>query len=170
MSIWKKLSENPTLVSFHDDTLNMLTITQEYIQFRLSISSTTYSILEEDLKNVFLNPEENDLYIDMVFFNAKIDSDSILPNSVGSKEYYSILSLESNEESKIDFFFERESAPTKFFKLSFSYDKSIVKCFGEMPSLYYDSHGDIFNKQFDLQEFLKRRTKTVKKEKLPSNS
>ena len=74
MSIWKKLSENPALVSFHDDTLNMLTIAHDYIHFRLSISSTTYSILEEDLKNVFLNPDENDLYIDMVFLNTKIDT------------------------------------------------------------------------------------------------
>lgn len=156
MSIWKKLSENPALVSFHDDTLIMLTITNEYIQFRLSISTTTYSILEEDLKNVFLNPEENDLYIDMVFFNAKIDGNSNFPDGIGSEEYFSIYSLESSEEKKIDFFFERETAPTKFFKLSFFYDKSIVKCFGEMPSVYYESNSEIFNKQFDLQEFSKR--------------
>ena len=156
MSIWKKLSENPALVSFHDDTLNMLTITHDYIHFRLSISSTTYSILEEDLKDVFLNPEENDLYIDMVFFNTKIDSDSILPNGVGSEEYYAILSLESDEESKMDLFFERETVPAEFFKLSFSYDKSIVKCFGEMPSSYYDSHSELCSKSFDLQEFLQK--------------
>ena len=73
MNIWEKLSENPSLVSFHDDTLNMLTVTPDYVQFRLSISTTTYALLENELKNIFLNPEENDLYIDMVFFKAKID-------------------------------------------------------------------------------------------------
>ena len=156
MNIWEKLSETPALVSFHDDTLNMLTITNEYIQFRLSISATTYSILEEDLKGIFLNPEDNDLYIDMVFLNAQIDRDSIYPHTVGSEEYYAILSIESNEKSKINFFFERETDPAEFFKLSFSYDKSIVKCFGEMPSVCYDSNSEMSNKQFDLQEFLKR--------------
>ncbi|MBQ8907908.1 MAG: hypothetical protein IJY71_04915 [Clostridia bacterium] len=158
MSVWNELEKDPFLVPFHDDTLNMLDVTTEYIHIRLSISSNTYFILENDLKNVYIDHENNELYFDMVFFESAVDEDSEYPSIIKFEESYSILSLERDGKERGALYFQKDNAlnAEPVWALKFSYGRCMVKKFAEMPSKQYNSQPEIYDKRFDLEEFLLR--------------
>lgn len=156
MNVYEKISKNPAYISFHDDTLEMLNITDNYIHLRVASSSFTYLLFEDDFKDIYKNHDENELYTDIVFLNPSVSDDTYSPKSVMPNDYYSIYALEKNESGQMSLCFEKESEPKDTYVLKFTYQECIAKCFIEASCEYYEANKEIFIKPFDLNEFLNR--------------
>ena len=156
MNIWDKLSKTPAYCSFHDDSLVALNVTEEYIHFRTSSSSFTYYAYEEEFCGVFNNCEENNLFIDFVFLNPEVSEISEFPTSIKFNEHYSIYSVSQTSDNTLSLSFWNDYELDDFFRLDFTYEKCIVKPYGEMPTEHYYEHPELFDKPFCLGEFLEK--------------
>ena len=151
MNIWEKLSRDPAYCSFHDDTLEMMDITRDYIHIRVSISTYTYQLFEDDFREFYKDPENKDLYIDIGFLNPVVLPESILPQKMNFGDYYSILSLEKDKTGIYSLCFERGG--NDFYMLKFTFERCVSKPLGEFESGYYNAHPEMFNVKLDLSAF-----------------
>lgn len=154
MNFWQKISNNPGYCSFHDNELYSLDISKEHIHMRICMSEITYLVFEDDLKDIYKNPDNNEFFIDLVFLAPIVSEDSILPERKKFNKSFSILSLETDDLGVCSLYFENcVDACINFFMLRFSFEKCIVKPFGEMSSDYYETHPEIFDKPFNISTF-----------------
>ena len=121
------------------------------------MSEITYLIFEDDLKDIYKDPENNEFFIDLVFLSPKVSEDSILPETMEFGKTFSILSLETDALGVCTLHFENcVDACINYFMLRFSFEKCIAQPFGEMPSEYYEAHPEIFMNSFDIKTFIKQ--------------
>ena len=153
MNFFEKLSVEPSFCSFHDDTLDMLDVRPNFVHIRISISDFTYFRFENYLKDIYKDPKNNELYIDIVYFGAMVSQESYLPNSVRFGEDYSIFAVGLGEDGFFSVRFEHLSDPYDYHELKMTFQKCVAKVFKEVGSSYYDAHPELFDKPFDIDEF-----------------
>lgn len=82
------------------------------IFYFLHSCSCSFFIFEEDLRDLFKEPTNNEFFMDIVFFEPQISSDSYFPQTIEFNEYCPIFSINQHENGSYSPAFEKTSEPT----------------------------------------------------------
>ena len=130
MTLLEKMNENPTFINFHDCALLKFDIQDDYVCVHIEVGEYTYYLYEEELKGVYIDPENKMLYIEQKFYGVK-DMTGDCPPNIGPQDYFSIYSNKI-ENGKMVFSYENERVHGGCYQTAFSFDRCETKILCEM--------------------------------------